>query len=87
MIGCHQAKLILSMGQSAMKLLDAWKNARFEQPPYVLDADVPGIRSSRRAKDLESSVRVATKSKRILTIAPRSPFTSVCCLNRSMGTS
>ena len=36
-----------------MKLLDAWKNARFEQPPYVLDADVPVLKSSRRGKDLD----------------------------------
>lgn len=35
-----------------MKLLDAWKNARFDQPPYVLEADVPILQSSPRAKDL-----------------------------------
>ena len=36
-----------------MKLLEAWKNAQFDRPPYVLDADVSIIKSSPRAKDLE----------------------------------
>lgn len=37
----------------AMRLLETWKNNRFDQPPYVLDADLPVIKSSSRAKDLE----------------------------------
>ena len=36
-----------------MKLLEAWKNTRFDQPPYVLEADVSVMQSSPRAKDLD----------------------------------
>ncbi len=36
-----------------MKLLDAWKNALLDQPPYALDPDVPVVKSSKRRKDLE----------------------------------
>ena len=36
-----------------MKLLEAWANTRFDQPPYVFEADVPILRSSPRAKDLD----------------------------------
>ena len=36
-----------------MNLLDAWKNTPLDQPPYVLDADVPVLKSSKRRKDLE----------------------------------
>ena len=35
-----------------MKLLNAWKNTQLDQPPYVLDADVPILESSRRGQDL-----------------------------------
>ncbi len=35
-----------------MKLLNAWKNTRFDQPPYVFEADLPVLKSLRRGKDL-----------------------------------
>ncbi|MXZ03911.1 MAG: hypothetical protein F4Y88_09700 [Chloroflexi bacterium] len=35
-----------------MELIEAWRNTRFRQPPYVFEADVPIIKSSPRAKDL-----------------------------------
>ncbi len=35
-----------------MKLLDAWKNTRFDQPPFVLDDDLHVLTSSPRANDL-----------------------------------
>ena len=35
-----------------MELIEAWRKTRFHQPPYVLDSDLPILKSSPRAKDL-----------------------------------
>ena len=36
-----------------MELIEAWRKTRFHQPPYVFEADVPLLKSSKRRKDLE----------------------------------
>ena len=41
-----------NLRQSTMDLIETWRKTRFHRPPYVLDADLPVLKSSSRAKDL-----------------------------------
>ena len=69
-----------------MDLVEAWRKTRFSQPPYVLDADLPVLKSSPRAKNLGITGKSCDEVEAHPDYDRKSHFISVCCLNRSMGT-